>query len=59
LAPEPFYPEVARAVSKAARQEIGDGIKIGRFYLAASNHAPNPVLDSIPLVRGQVHGPKY
>jgi hypothetical protein len=28
-APEPVYPVVARAAGKAARQEIGDGIKIG------------------------------
>ena len=47
-APEPLYPVVARAVLKAARQEIGDGGKIGSSYLAASDHGPNSVIRSDP-----------
>ena len=47
-APEPVYPVVARAAGKAARQKIGDGIKIGYSYLAASDHGPNSVIESAP-----------
>lgn len=44
----PFHPVVARSDLKAARQEIGDGGKIGASYLAASDHGPNSVIRSDP-----------
>ena len=40
-APESVDPVVARADRKAACQKIGDGVKIGYSYLAASDHGPN------------------
>src|ERR1700733_10771355 len=44
-APEPAHPVVSRTPRKAARQKIGYGIKIGYSYLAASDHAPNSLVD--------------
>jgi hypothetical protein len=44
LAPEPAHPVLGRADREAARQKIGDCVKIGCSYLAASDHGPNSVV---------------
>jgi hypothetical protein len=53
-APQPVHPVVARAASKAPRQKIGDVVKIGHCYLAASDHGPNPLWKPVSLLHQQL-----